>query len=101
MEFAEDGRDALAMATHAPPDVLVTEILVPHLDGLALCRALKANPATRHVRVLIFSILSAKVRAQEAGADAFLNKPLAGARLVDMMKRLHPTVPSSVNRDPT
>ena len=93
--FADDGRDALAKATETPPDILVTEILVPHLDGLALCRAIKGNPATRHVRVLIFSILSAKVRAQEAGADAFLNKPLSGARLVDMMKRLQPATPSA------
>lgn len=99
-DFADDGRDALAKATETPPDILVTEILVPNLDGLALCRAIKGNPATRHVRVLIFSILSAKVRAQEAGADAFLNKPLSGARLVDMMKRLQPPSSPSVNRAP-
>lgn len=87
-EYASDGQEALERARELLPDVVVTEILVPKLDGLALCRALKSDEKTRHVSVLIFSILAAKVRAKEAGADAFLHKPLAEVRLVEMMQRL-------------
>lgn len=86
--FAEDGQAALDLARELLPDILVTEILVPKLDGLSLCRAIKSDPGTRHIAVLIFSILSATVRAKEAGADAFLSKPLAEVRLVEMMQRL-------------
>ena len=82
VEFAEDGNAALARAQEIVPDILVTEILVPALDGLALCRRLKADPRTRDVAVLVFSILSASDRAREAGADAFLLKPLAEHTLV-------------------
>lgn len=88
VEFTEDGPAALALAQRIIPDIVITEILVPKLDGLALCRALKADAATRHVQVLVFSILAAAKRAQEAGADAFLMKPLAEKRLVETVREL-------------
>lgn len=88
VEFSTDGRSALATARALIPDVVITEILVPRLDGLALCRQLKADPATRSIAVLIFSILAATARAREAGADAFLTKPLAEHRLVSTVQSL-------------
>ena len=88
VEFAEDGNAALARALEIVPDILVTEILVPALDGLALCRRLKADPRTRDVAVLVFSILSASDRAREAGADAFLLKPLAEHTLVGTVQEV-------------
>lgn len=88
VEFASDGHAALADARRLRPDVVITEILVPKLDGLALCRALKREPATRHIAVLVFSILAAGARSREAGADAFLLKPLAEARLIGTVETL-------------
>jgi PleD family two-component response regulator len=70
------------------PDIIITEILVPTLDGLSLCRRLKADHRTRDIAVLVFSILSASGRAREAGADAFLLKPLAEGLLVDTVREL-------------
>jgi two-component system response regulator MprA len=88
MEFASDGKAALGLARSLSPDVIITEILVPKLDGLALCRQIKADPATSGISVLIFSILAASARAKDAGADAFLSKPLAEHRLVDTVQAL-------------
>jgi CheY-like chemotaxis protein len=88
VEFAENGLAALALARTLRPHILITEILVPQLDGLALCRTLKEDPATRHIAVLIFSILLAEGRAREAGADGFLRKPLAERRLVETVREL-------------
>jgi two-component system response regulator MprA len=88
VEFADDGESALERARTAPPALLVTEILIPKLDGLALCRRLKEDPATSGIMVLIFSILAAGSRAREAGADAFLTKPLAEHHLVDTVRQL-------------
>jgi two-component system response regulator MprA len=76
VEFADDGEAALERARTAPPALLVTEILIPRLDGLALCRRLREDPVTAAVPVIVFSILSAAARAAEAGASAFLRKPL-------------------------
>jgi two-component system response regulator MprA len=88
VEFADDGVQGLARARALIPRVLVTEILLPGLDGLRICRALKSDPATKGIAILVFSILSAEERALEAGADAFLRKPLDDARLVDSVANL-------------
>ena len=86
--FERDGEGALEQALKIVPDIIVTEILVPGLDGLTLCRRLKADPRTRDIAVLVFSILAAAGRAREAGADAFLLKPLAEHTLVGTVQQL-------------
>jgi two-component system response regulator MprA len=86
--FAEDGESALQQALRTTPDIIITEILVPALDGLSLCRQIKADPRTRDIAVLIFSVLAAEGRAREAGADAFLLKPLAENVLVNAVREV-------------
>ena len=88
VELASDGTQALERARTLEPDLVVCEILVPKLDGLALCRQLKAGAATRHVLVLVVSILAAGARASDAGADGFLLKPLSQHRLIAMVQGL-------------
>jgi two-component system response regulator MprA len=88
VDFALDGKLALERARTSRPAILVSEILVPGLDGLSVCRALKSHPETRHIAVLIFSILAAEERAREAGADAFLRKPLNETRFVESVRKL-------------
>jgi two-component system response regulator MprA len=86
--FAEDGLQALELARQLHPTIIITEILVPKLDGLALCRRLKGDPATSDIAVLVFSLLAAERRAQDAGADAFLNKPLTAQALKGAVREL-------------
>lgn len=88
VEFTEDGVAALARAQQLKPRIVVTEILVPKLDGLSLCRTLKSNGETKSILVMIFSHLQADDRALEAGADAFLSKPLDEALLITTLERL-------------
>jgi CheY-like chemotaxis protein len=76
VEFSDDGLAALERARVMNPSLVVTEILIPKLDGLTLCSRLGADPLTAHIPVMVFSILSAAVRATEAGARAFVRKPL-------------------------
>jgi len=86
--FAADGLEAFELARTLRPAIVITEILVPKLDGLALCRRLKRDEATRGTAVLVFSLLAAEDRARDAGADAFLGKPLAAQRLTDAVRKL-------------
>mgnify|MGYP001549227264 FL=1 len=88
VDFAEDGETALEMIRTRRPAIVVTEIMVPKLDGLALCRRIKEDTAISDTVVLVFSILAAHGRAREAGADAFLMKPLAERRLVHTVREL-------------
>ena len=88
VEFASDGVSALARAQELCPKIVVTEILVPGLDGLSLCNALKSDPRTSSIIVLIFSHLHAEDRAAEAGADGFIVKPIDEDRLIDTVSKL-------------
>ncbi|MBW3554872.1 MAG: response regulator [Gemmatimonadetes bacterium] len=88
VEFSDDGEQALERALAIRPAVLVTEILIPKLDGLALCRAVRENPLTRDTPIMVFSILGAAQRAAEAGATAFLRKPLVDSIFVAAVQDL-------------
>lgn len=88
VEFARDGLHGLDLVQTLRPDIVVTEILVPRLDGLSLCRRVKQSEDLAGTSILIFSILAAHDRAKEAGADAFLMKPLAEQKLVDTVRQL-------------
>jgi twitching motility two-component system response regulator PilH len=88
VEFACDGISALARAQELCPEIVVTEILVPRLDGLNLCRQLKTDPRTKSIVVLVFSHLHAGDRALEAGADAFIVKPIDEEHLIDTVSKL-------------
>lgn len=88
VEFASDGRKALERARELKPGIVVTEIMVPVLDGLSLCREVKTDPDTAHARVLIFSHLHAEDRALEVGADAFLLKPFSEELLIETVEKL-------------
>jgi DNA-binding response OmpR family regulator len=86
--FACDGEEALELARSRRPALIITEILVPEIDGLALCRMVKKDPELAGTPVLVFSVLTAAVRAHEAGADAFLRKPLSEHALLDAVRAL-------------
>ena len=85
--FVDDGQSALERALTRPA-LIVTEIMIPKIDGLTLCRRLRADPVTRGIPVIVFSILAAATRASEAGATAFLRKPLVESTFVATIQDL-------------
>jgi DNA-binding response OmpR family regulator len=88
VELSEDGYSALDRVRASPPAAVITEILIPRLDGLALCRSLKGDPATRMVPVLVISMLAARDRARQSGADDFLDKPLEKVSVLAAVRAL-------------
>jgi CheY-like chemotaxis protein len=88
VDFADDGQMALERAQEKHPAVVVTEIMIPKIDGLTLCRRLGDDPGTRDIPVIVFSILAAGGRAIEAGAKAFLRKPLVESIFVATVQDL-------------
>lgn len=82
-----DGYDALDMARKDPPRLLLADMLLPRLDGLALCRLIKEDPSTKHIiTVIVFSVINAEDKARNAGADAFLKKPIEKSRMLELLK---------------
>jgi CheY-like chemotaxis protein len=76
---APNGRDALAQAASARPDLILMDLLMPDMDGLTACRQLKADPATREIPVIFLTASPSKEHRQEgraAGAADYLIKPI-------------------------
>jgi CheY-like chemotaxis protein len=85
--FAKEGYEALDNARRKPPLAILADVMLPRLDGLALCRLLKGDPVTEHIiTVVVFSVLAAEEQAKKAGADAFVQKPLEKTRLLKILE---------------
>ncbi|MFI6740371.1 SpoIIE family protein phosphatase [Nonomuraea sp. NPDC050451] len=80
-----DGRQALEAVGHAVPDLVLTDVMMPYLDGFGLLKALRADENTRHIPVIMISARAGQESAIEgldAGADDYLVKPFTTAELV-------------------
>jgi CheY-like chemotaxis protein len=77
---AQDGKEALTLAREGLPDLILLDMMLPGLDGRAVLAALKNNPATSHIPVIILTGLSQKneEKLRTAGAAAYLQKPELG-----------------------
>jgi signal transduction histidine kinase/DNA-binding response OmpR family regulator/ligand-binding sensor domain-containing protein len=75
---ARNGREGIDMAFRYGPDLIISDVLMPELDGYELCRQLKQNPATSHIPILLLTAKSAaesRLKGLSAGADDYLTKP--------------------------
>jgi len=95
--IAHDGREALASVKGCQPDLILTDLDMPHLNGYDVCRQIKQDSATRLIPVVIITgrdAQEARLKAWELGADDFLTKPfqsvevLARCRSLLRVKRL-------------
>src|SRR5262245_60929782 len=88
---ASAGDAGLAEARRAPPDLVVLDLMLPGLDGLAVCRALRADPATAALPVLMLTAKGEEtdvVVGLEMGADDYLTKPFSPRELVARVRAL-------------
>ena len=87
---AGSGREALRLAQTAAPDFVVTDIGMPGLDGVELCRRLRQLPATSKVPIVVVtgSAVTQGDEATAAGCDVVLAKPCSGALLLATIQRL-------------
>jgi PAS domain S-box-containing protein len=80
-----DGRQALAAASRERPDLILADVMMPHVDGFALLRQLRADPVLREVPVIVLSARAgeeAKVEGLRMGADDYLVKPFNARELL-------------------
>lgn len=84
LHHVQSGLAALDFLAHQLPDVIILDVMMSEMDGLQVCKILKANPQWRHIPILIVTALVAKedlARCLDAGADDFLSKPVNGLEL--------------------
>jgi two-component system response regulator MprA len=86
---AQDGREAIRTIAVAPPDVVILDVLMPGLDGLEVCRRIRASGDRTPVLMLTArSEVSERVAGLEAGADDYLAKPFAREELIARLRAL-------------
>ena len=88
---AEDGSRGLELACRVLPDLVLTDRMMPVMDGVELCRRLKSDDATAHIPVVMLTAkarVEDRIEGRQAGADAYLAKPFSPAELLHVLHRL-------------
>jgi two-component system, cell cycle response regulator len=88
---AMNGLDALEAIQRTKPDIILLDVMMPGIDGIEVCRRIKADAATQHIPVVMVTALDQpedRVRGLEAGADDFLTKPVNDISLFCRIKSL-------------
>jgi type IV pilus assembly protein PilB len=88
---AENGLEALKLAIKERPDLVITDFLMPGMDGLALIKNLRSQLSTRYIPIIMLTAkneVDAEVKGMDAGADDYLTKPINSKRLLARINRL-------------
>ncbi|MCA1646381.1 MAG: response regulator [Chloroflexi bacterium] len=88
---AVDGEEALRIARQQHPEMVLLDVNMPKLDGFQVCAALKADPETAGIKIVMITARGAaadRARAREAGADEYFSKPFSPIRLLNKIYAL-------------
>jgi two-component system alkaline phosphatase synthesis response regulator PhoP len=88
---ALDGQDGLAKAKVGRPDVIILDLMMPKLSGFEVCNALKADPAYKHIPIIIFTGKGQEMDerlCRELGAEAYISKPHDATTLLEQIEAL-------------
>jgi two-component system, cell cycle sensor histidine kinase and response regulator CckA len=91
LSTAAGGEEALALVAREPPDLILLDVMMPHMDGYQVVTKIKGSPATKNIPVIIVTALddrSARMRGLSAGAEDFLTKPVDRAELRARVRNL-------------
>lgn len=89
--MASDGKEGMELARSSPPDMIITDVVMPEMDGYTFTRLLRRLPGLEHVPLLVLTTqneLEDRVKAFEAGADGYLAKPFSPTELLAWVQAL-------------
>ncbi len=85
------GQDALIRLAESPPDLLILDLMLPHVDGIEICRTVRANPKTGAIPIIMLTARaeeSERIAGLETGADDYIAKPFSPNELVARVRAL-------------
>ena len=94
LEKAYDGLEGLEKANSLIPDLIISDLMMPKMNGIKLCEKLKSNEKTNHIPIIILTAKTAfdqKMEGLNTGADAYLTKPFRKEELFVRLKKLNET----------
>lgn len=93
---AEDGQKGLALAQEQVPDIIISDVMMPVMNGLEFCQNIKMNEITSHIPVILLTaraLNSHQIEGYKSGADAYITKPfqpdLLLARIGNLLRNRH------------
>lgn len=91
VQYAANGAEGIERANELMPDLIVTDVMMPDVDGLELCRRIRASEMTNHIPLVIITARIAdedRLKGIKAGADAYLYKPFLADELLLRIEKL-------------
>ena len=85
VDHFDSGREVLARVRPAPPDLVILDVMLPGMDGLLVCQALRGDPATAAIPIIMLTARGEeadRIRGLELGADDYVTKPFSPKELV-------------------
>ncbi len=90
---AEDGKQAIDIANTQKPDVILMDMMMPKMDGLTACHAIKKDPATKSIPIIMVTAIGFELNiklSQQMGASGYVTKPFTSQDLLDKIAQLLP-----------
>ena len=91
VSYATDGEEGFRKAVELEPDLIITDLMMPGVNGLELCRQIRSNEIVNHIPIIVVTAKVSeeeRIRGIEAGADAYLTKPFNTTELRMLVERL-------------
>ena len=88
---AEDGKQAIEIANTQQPDVILMDMMMPKMDGLTACHAIKKDPATKSIPVIMVTAIGFELNiklSQQMGATGYVTKPYTPNDLLDKIEQV-------------
>lgn len=86
---ASDGLEAMRIALRSSVDIVVTDAIMPNLNGYELCRFLRSTPHLSQLRIVLLSALEKnESQREDQNADIYLSKPISPEALIDCIEQL-------------
>ena len=91
LSFAQNGKEGLELAGQIMPDLIITDVMMPVMDGYELCKEIKTSEILNHIPVVIVTAkgqVTDRIKGYEEGADAYLSKPFSADEMLVIVAKL-------------